>query len=603
MENDAATKHIKNVVIMGGGPAGLTAAYKLSEKNIQSTVIEKDNIVGGISRTVHFKGYGFDLGGHRFFTKIDEIDRLWNKVIKEDFLLRSRLSRIYFNETFFDYPIRPLNAFKGLGLRNSILIIGSFIKAQAFPKMPEDTFDKWVSNRFGRHLFNLFFKNYTEKVWGISCNKISAEWACQRIKDLSLVSALKNSVFSHEPKDKRKVIKTLIGQFHYPKKGPGMMWEGFARIFQDRGGSLQLESEITRILWKNNQVSAVAVNSKGSEQIISGSHFISSLPIRELIQKFDPPVPEKVMEAAASLNYRDFLTVALVVDKRDLFRDNWIYIHDSGVKVGRIQNFKNWSPFMVPDENKSCLGLEYFCFENDELWSMADKDLITLGAQELEKLGFLTQKDVLDGCVVRMPKAYPVYEGRYQDSLKIIRNFLGNISNIELVGRNGMHRYNNMDHSMLTAMLAVKNIMGEDHDLWAVNAEQDYHEEVTEKGAEATDPVTERAIRQTFSRIDKLALATSFGTVSGLLIFLATIWLILKGGPHVGQHLQLLSQFFVGYTVTVKGAFIGAAYAFFSSFLFGWALAYLRNLFLAIYIYRLKRKLELIRFKDFIEKF
>ena len=468
-------------VVIGAGPAGLTAAYELCKAGIRSVVLEKDGVVGGLSRTVNYRGYHFDIGGHRFFTKVKAVDAMWREVLTEGkFLRRSRLSRIYYKKKFFYYPLRASNSLLGLGIWNSILIFLSYLRAQVFPEQPEETFEQWVSNRFGKRLFTIFFKTYTEKVWGIPCNQITAECAPQRIKGLSLLAAVKSALIQKQ-QSKSDVVRSLIDAFDYPELGPGMMWETVAQIVRNQGTEIRLNVGVEKIIWEEGAVKALEVVGDGKPETIKGTHFISTMPIRELIQKFEPPVPDFVLRAAERLNYRDFLTVALVVDKRDLFPDNWIYIHDPDVKVGRIQNFKNWSPAMVPDPEKTCLGLEYFCFEGDGLWNMSDSDLIELGTKELMLLGLVSLSDIVDGCVVRMAKAYPVYDGTYAESLRVVRQFLEDMPNLQLVGRNGMHKYNNQDHSMLTAMLAVKNILGGSYDLWHVNAEQDYHEEVTGK--------------------------------------------------------------------------------------------------------------------------
>ena len=372
-----------HVVIIGAGPAGLTAAYDLCKAGVGSVILEKDNVVGGISRTVNYKGYHFDIGGHRFFTKVKPVEAMWHEVLSEgQFLRRGRLSRIYYNKKFFYYPLKATNALLGLGIWNSALIFLSYLRAQMFPQKPEDTFEQWISNRFGKRLYNIFFKTYTEKVWGIPCNQIMAEWAAQRIKGLSLLAAVKNALLQ-KPKSGGDVIKTLIDAFDYPELGPGMMWEAVKKIVERDGSEIRFNAGVEKILWSDGAVDAVQVMVDGKPETIEGTHFISTMPIRELIQKFDPPVPDHILKAAEALNYRDFLTVALVINKRELFPDNWIYIHDSDVKVGRIQNFKNWSPSMVPDPDKTCLGLEYFCFEGDGLWTMSDSDLIELGRKEL----------------------------------------------------------------------------------------------------------------------------------------------------------------------------------------------------------------------------
>lgn len=475
------SKKDKKVVIIGAGPAGLTAAYELCKEGVPSVVLEKDDVVGGISRTVNYKGFLFDIGGHRFFTKVRAVDEMWREVLGEErFLRRSRLSRIYFNKKFFFYPLKATNALLGLGLWNCFRMVTSYAKAQMFPKKPERSFEDWISNRFGRCLYETFFKTYTEKVWGIPCNEISADWAAQRIKGLSLIATIKNALLAKQATDNGEIIKTLIDAFDYPEKGPGMMWEMVADKIQGRGSEIRMNSNVEKITWSDGRIDAVEIEREGKRETLRGTDFISSMPMRELVEKLDPPAPKHVKEAAARLGYRDFLTVSLIINKADLFKDNWIYIHDPDVHVGRIQNFKNWSPAMVPNPNQTCLGLEYFCFEGDNLWTMPDDELIALGSCELKKLGLVDEADIVDGAVVRMPKAYPIYDDVYLDAVNVIRDFLGEMPNVYLVGRNGMHKYNNQDHSMLTAMLSVKNILGAKYDVWEVNVDNEYHEEVKE---------------------------------------------------------------------------------------------------------------------------
>ena len=472
----------KKVVIIGAGPAGLTAAYQLCKEGVPSVVLEKDDVVGGISRTVNYRGYLFDIGGHRFFTKVKAVDDMWREVLgDEKFLRRSRLSRIYYDRKFFNYPLKATNALLGLGIFNSFLMLGSYAKAQMFPIKPEVSFEHWICNRFGKRLFHTFFKTYTEKVWGIPCSEISADWAAQRIKGLSLISTIKNALLSSQSTDKGEIIKTLIDAFDYPAKGPGMMWEKVADIIQTQNSELKKQSSVEKILWQEDKITALEISHDGKTELVEGTDFISSMPMQELVRKMDPPAPAEVQRAADQLGYRDFLTVSLIINKADLFQDNWIYIHDSAVQVGRIQNFKNWSPQMVPDQSKTCLGLEYFCFEGDGLWNTSDEDLIKLATKELGILGLIDTRDVEDGAVVRMPKAYPVYDSIYAQAVNTIREFIESLGNMHLVGRNGMHKYNNQDHSMLTAMLAVKNILGANYDVWEVNVDDEYHEEMTER--------------------------------------------------------------------------------------------------------------------------
>ncbi|MBI2689983.1 MAG: NAD(P)/FAD-dependent oxidoreductase [Acidobacteria bacterium] len=482
------------VIILGAGPAGLTAAYELRKNDIRSVVLEKDNTVGGISRTAEYKGYLFDIGGHRFFTKVTIVRKMWQEVLGADLLSRPRLSRIFYRRKFFHYPLQPMNALFGLGIFESAHCGLSYLWARVVPIRPEDNFEAWVSNRFGRRLFRIFFESYTEKVWGMSCKKIRAEWAAQRIKGLSLLSLVKNALFA--PKSST-AIKTLIHEFQYPRRGPGMMWQRTRDIVEAAGSTVELNTAVEKIFWEPGRVTGVYA---GGHRY-SGEYFISSLPIRELIQKLDPPAPPRLLRAAEDFNYRDFLTVALIVRSPELFPDNWIYIHEPGVKVGRIQNFKNWSPEMVPDPATSCLGLEYFCFEGDGLWNTPDADLVALGRKELAELGLARAEDIVDGAVVRMAKAYPVYDDVYQRGIDAICAFLAEVPNLQLVGRNGMHRYNNQDHSMLTAILAARNIVhemrgaGPHYDLWKVNADEDYHEGAANdgdddfSGLESTQPL------------------------------------------------------------------------------------------------------------------
>jgi protoporphyrinogen oxidase len=467
----------KQTVVAGGGPAGLTAAWMLARRGVPPLVLEQDAQVGGLARTVEYKGFRFDIGGHRFFTKVGAVQKLWRSMLGPEMLWRPRLSRIYYGGKFFDYPLKPMNALMGLGIVNSFLVLLSYLWIRIKPIRPEVSFEDWVSNRFGRRLYSIFFKTYTEKVWGIPCNRIGAQWAAQRIKGLSLFTAVMNMLlrgFKRPGGDKQ--IKTLIEEFEYPRLGPGMMWEAFHADIERMGGRVQLQAPVQRVEHDGRSVVAVEYGTAERHRV-DVDRFISTIPLRELVQKLSPAAPEPIRAAAARLNYRDFLTVALIIDAPSLFPDNWIYVHDSRVKLGRIQNFKNWSPDMVPDQRLTCLGLEYFCFEGDGLWTMSNEDLVRLGAREIAEIGLLGGGKVIDGAVVRMPKAYPVYDEGFMDALAVVRDYLTGFSNLQVAGRNGMHKYNNQDHSMVTAMLAAQNLLGDHHDVWAVNADDEYHEE------------------------------------------------------------------------------------------------------------------------------
>jgi len=398
-------------------------------------------------------------------------------MIGGDFLRRPRLSRIYYRQRFFDYPLKPMNALRGLGIFNSFLVLLSYLWSQVHPIRPETSFEDWVSNRFGRRLYRIFFKTYTEKVWGIPCDKIGAQWAAQRIKGLSLITAVKDALLRGMRKNSTSQIKTLIDEFEYPRLGPGMMWDAFTADITRQGGRVELRSPVTRLEHAAGRITAIDYEHHGAPHRVIVDRVISTMPLRQLIHALSPAAPDAVRAAADRLHYRDFLTIALIIDKPSLFPDNWIYVHDPSVKLGRIQNFKNWSPEMVPDSRMTCLGLEYFCFEGDGLWTMTDQALLELGGQEIARIGLLGGGKVVDGTVVRMPKAYPVYDEGFMDALAVVRQYLDGFSNLQVAGRNGMHKYNNQDHSMVTALLAVQNLLGEHHDVWAVNADDDYHEE------------------------------------------------------------------------------------------------------------------------------
>lgn len=477
--------HPKQVAIIGAGPAGLTAAYSLlkKDKTIKVTVLEADSVyVGGISRTVRYKDFRFDIGGHRFFSKSKEVEDFWTEILPNDMLDRPRSSRIFYRGEFFSYPLKAFEALSKLGVAESALCMASYAKSRAMPIPDPKNFEDWVSNKFGKRLFSIFFKTYTEKVWGMSTKDISADWAAQRIKGLSLASAVKNAVLpQRKPKNRGDVIKTLIDTFRYPRLGPGMMWERCAEKIQEMGGEVLMGRRATGCHWDEGQeVWTVKFSGEnGDESQIQAEHIVSSAPLRELGMSLTPKMPENVLKAAGSLKYRDFLTVALIVKDREQFSDNWIYIHDPNVQVGRIQNFKSWSPEMVPDPNLCCYGLEYFCFEGDGLWSSPDEKLIELAKKEIEKIGLAKADDVVDGCVVRQPKAYPIYDDEYAAHVETLRNEMeSRFPTLHVVGRNGMHKYNNQDHAMMTAMLCAENILAGErlYDVWQVNEDADYHE-------------------------------------------------------------------------------------------------------------------------------
>ena len=468
---------------MGAGPAGLTAAYELMKRDVPVTVVEKDpKQVGGLARTVEHNGYRFDIGGHRFFSKNQEVEDLWTEILGDEMLTRGRLSRIYYRGRFFAYPIKAANALLNLGPVEAARCMASYTWARIRPVKNPRTLEDWVRNQFGWRLFSIFFKTYTEKVWGISTKELSADWAAQRIKSLDLWVVLKTALLpKQETKGRGEIVTTLIDKFRYPRLGPGQMWERVADLAKQKRQPVRLGRSVSSINHDGGEVvSITTADPSGQTETFAGSHFISSIPIRELIARLDPPAPASVCNAADALGYRDFISIALMIDRANVFPDNWIYIHDPGVRVGRIQNFKNWSPDMVPDQTKSCLGLEYFCFEGDGLWTMPDTDLIALAKEELGRLGICAPEEVFDGVVVRQKKAYPVYDDSYQANVAVIREYLSRaLPNLYVVGRNGMHKYNNQDHSMMTALLVARNIAtGSALDPWKVNADAVYHEDI-----------------------------------------------------------------------------------------------------------------------------
>ena len=472
---------VDNLVI-GAGPAGLTTAYTLAKAGRQVLVLEQDPIyVGGISRTVDYKGFLFDIGGHRFFSKSREVVDLWNEILPDDFIERPRLSRIFYGGKFYAYPLRAFEALRNLGLYESALCMISFGLAKLSPVKDPRTFHQWVRNQFGERLFSIFFKTYTEKVWGMSCDEISADWAAQRIKGLSLAAAifdgLKRSLGVRSGGG--AAAKTLIESFRYPRRGPGMMWDACAAKLRAMGGRVLMGRTVTAMsrddasgLW-----TVTAQGADGSVELYRARNLISSAPLREIAQAIEP-APAAVA-AAEKLKYRDFLTVVLIGRSSVELPDNWVYIHDPGVQVGRVQNFRSWSPEMIPDGESTCLGLEYFCFEGDGLWAAKDEELVDLAKREIGVIGLMRPEEVVDACVVRQPKAYPVYDATYRDNVAQVRDEFARLyPSLHLVGRNGMHKYNNQDHAMMTGMLTAMNIVAGKavYDVWEVNEDAEYGE-------------------------------------------------------------------------------------------------------------------------------
>jgi protoporphyrinogen oxidase len=471
----------ERTLILGAGPAGLTAGYLLAKQGRPVTVFEAEGQVGGIAKTEVREGpggeYRFDLGGHRFFTKVQEVDDLWHEIMREEFLLRPRMSRIYWRKRFLHYPLQGSDVIRKLGPVELTRCMASYARAKLRPKGDEASLEQWVVNRFGRRLYENFFESYNEKLWGVPVTEIRAEFAAQRIKGLSFTSAARSAFLGNRGNE----IKSLIGEFHYPRYGPGQMWETMTDDIRRLGGEVLLDTPVEALHVEGGRVARVTAG--GVDH--TAPYVISSLPLRNAVGLAAPAAPADVQAAARGLRYRDFLTVSLVLDGEDLFPDNWIYIHEPDVRVGRIQNFRSWSPWMVPDPTKACIGMEYFCFAGDDLWEMADDDLVALAMRELEQLGLARPEALQFGFATRVPKAYPMYDLDYAERVETIKGWLAGIDNLQQVGRNGLHRYNNSDHSMLTAMRAVDNLLlGTDHDIWAVNADSAYHEEATAQDSE-----------------------------------------------------------------------------------------------------------------------
>jgi protoporphyrinogen oxidase len=458
--------------VLGAGPAGLTAAYVLGLRGVHGTVYEADGIVGGIAKTVEYKGYRFDLGGHRFFTKLAPLQRLWEDVLGDEFLVRPRLSRIYYDGKYFAYPLQARDVVSRLGVAESALCSFSYFGSRLSRKgRTVETFEDWVIDAFGKRLYDAFFRSYTEKVWGIPGSEIHAEWAVQRIKDFSFWKAL--LAVTHLTRGRHT---TLIDQFHYPRLGPGQMWEAFRARVEERGVPVELNHRALAIHHDGASVQGITVGRDGSQFDVAVDGVLSSIPLSELVLSLEPAPPEEIVAAAERLRYRSLCLVALVIDHEQPFPDNWIYLHDPGTRAGRVQNFGAWSPDMVKP-GTTCLGVEYFCFEEDDIWTMTDEEAVELATQELAKIGLVDPADVVDGVKVRVPKAYPMYDGDYREAVAVLRGYLAALENLKTFGRNGLHRYNNQDHSMWTAILATLNLLeGADYDVWSVNTEAEYHE-------------------------------------------------------------------------------------------------------------------------------
>jgi protoporphyrinogen oxidase len=471
MRSDSKEPSI-GTAVLGAGPAGLTAAYVLALRGEKAEVFEADGVVGGLAKTSEFNGYRFDLGGHRFFTKLRPIERLWEEMLGDEFLTRPRLSRIYYDGKFLAYPLVARDVVGRLGFAETVRCGLSYVSTRARSGARPETFEDWVTMRFGRRLYDAFFRSYTEKVWGIPGSEIRAEWAAQRIKNFSLSRAILSMLHLSRSED-----PTLIEQFRYPRLGPGQMWEAFRQRIEERGIPVRLNHRCTLLRHDDaGRVHSVGVATNCHAVEVPVDAVLSSIPLAELILSLDPPPPPEILDAARRLRYRDLCVVALMLEGEMPFPDNWIYLHDPGTRAGRVQNFAAWSESMVRP-GTSCLGVEYFCFEGDDIWELSDDDAVDLAKTELARIGLLDASRVVDGVRVRVPKAYPMYDSNYAEALPPVREYLRGFDNLRTFGRNGLHRYNNQDHSMWTGMLAALDLLDAlGADVWSVNTEAAYHE-------------------------------------------------------------------------------------------------------------------------------
>lgn len=462
---------MKKVVIIGAGPAGLAAGHKLCGLGVETIILEKDAQVGGLSRTIRYKRHYFDIGGHRFYTNNKEVFSWWQNILKEDFRKIARKSRIYYQKTFFDYPLSIFNVLFNIGLLNALAIVASYLKSRFLPRARENNLEKWMTNHFGKRLYEIFFKEYTQKVWGMPCVKLSADWAGKRIKGLSLFVAVRNAFFS----SRGNKVKTLLKEFYFPRLGAGMMYEAAAVNIIAKGGKLYLHTEVVQIRHDWNKIIAVACKDSrtGKNFDLEGSDFCSSMPLTLFVSRMNPLPGKDILEMCKKLRYRSLVMAYFIVKRKDLAPDNWIYVHSPNVLVARIQNFGRWSPEMVADPNTSSLGLEYFCDEGDQFWLRPDKSILETAAGELEKLKLCRKEEISDGFVLRVAKAYPVYSLDYRPALEALKNFVSRFLNLQCIGRYGMFQYNNMDNSAFSGFLAAKNILGAKRNLWSIDLEKE----------------------------------------------------------------------------------------------------------------------------------
>ena len=472
------------IYILGAGPAGLAAAYQLTKQGFPVVVVEKDALVGGLAKSIEYKGFILDFGPHRFFTKVEPVLKLWDEVLGKEQVTVNRLTRIYYGGKYFSYPLKAVQALLTLGIWESLNIITSYLWIRLRPNPNPKNFAEWVTNKFGKRLFEIFFEAYTEKLWGISCQEISGDWAAQRIKGLSLLSAIRNALLGNSGR-----VKSLVDQFQFPRLGSGQLYDKIQEYLEDNQQKVLVNTEVVKVHHEGYQVTHITLRNcqTGEEKTVNCGGVISSIPLSFLVQQINSPPPRKVIEAAKSLRFRNTILVYLIVEGSNLFPDNWLYINEPHVQLGRITNFANWSPAMLPNGNQTPLCCEYWCNFDDPFWTKPEDELRLQAEQELRKIGLLNNEKIAGGFVVRLPRTYPIYAGNYKESLAEIQGYLQRFNNLQLIGRYGAFKYNNQDHSLLMGILAAENIMipGK-HDLWAVNSDSEYQEEAKANSATTT---------------------------------------------------------------------------------------------------------------------
>lgn len=518
----------KPIYILGAGPAGLAAAYTLTQKGQSVVVVERDARVGGLAKSFEYQGFILDFGPHRFFTKIAPVLKLWDEVLGEDQVTVNRLTRIYYGGKYFSYPLKAAESLMALGSVESAKIIASYLKIRLFPHPHAKNFAQWVTNRFGKRLFEIFFEGYTEKLWGIPCTEISADWAAQRIKGLSLLKAARNALFGNDGK-----VKTLIDRFQFPRYGSGQLYEKISDYLRSQNQSVLLNTEVVQVHHKNSQIAQVTLKNRqtGEEETVSCGGVISSIPINHLLQQINSPPPAPVTTAAKSLKFRNTILVYLIVESSQLFPDNWLYINEPSVQLGRVTNFRNWSPDMLPNRHQTPICCEYWCNFDEPMWQQPEAELVARAERELRQIGLLHDEKVSSGFIVRLPRTYPIYAGNYKQAIATIQSYLKQFQNLQLVGRYGAFKYNNQDHSLLMGVLAAENVFSPGkHDLWSVNSDNEYQEEANANIKTTTTKSNRVSRRQQTLRVLKQFGSYLFTGGAATIVDVAVFSLLVQSG-------------------------------------------------------------------------